>query len=439
MIYTKMPKLIVLISGLFFWGISIAQTSLSLAEAINQTMVNNSQIKIADYEHLAAISDVDKMKSIYLPQVEASATGSITNLPLHAFGTKLQQGGIAQTDFDPASLNAPSSISNLNTQLMVRQPIINLDANAMKKALVAKSGAYQQQIIRTKNVLKHHVMQAYLRLQITYQMQGVLLQAKKTAEANLKLANDNLEAGYLQRADVLAVEVRINEIYNQLFQTENNIQNISDQLSFLMGSGFGQKYMPENQLEYIDESQILLAELPMSRSDIKAMEMQVNAQTLMVDATEKASLPRVNAFGSYELNNNLGFDDSQHGYMLGLQASWLIFNGNKNRSDVGKAKIELEKSQTQLTQMITQNKLELIVAKRKLLEAKNSILLAEKSIEQARESLRVKTDRFAEGLEKTTEILIAETTVSQKEMEKVEAIFQYQLAYADLFLMLEQN
>ena len=80
---------------------------------------------------------------------------------------------------------------------MVRQPILNLDAKAMKEALSAKSDAYNQQAIRTKHVLKNHVVQAYLQLQLMYEAKDVLLQAKETAMANLKLTKDNLDAGYI--------------------------------------------------------------------------------------------------------------------------------------------------------------------------------------------------------------------------------------------------
>lgn len=426
-----------------FIKISTAQnnngTPLNLEDALERTVANNQQIKIAGFEHAAALEDVEKMKSIYLPQIEAIATGSATNTPLNAFGTKLQQGAISQADFNPADLNEPSSISNLNTQLMVKQPIINMDAAAMRKAVFSKSEAYQYQAARTEKVLRHHVVQAYLQLQLTYKMLDVLNQAKATTEANLKLANDNMEAGYIQRADVLAVQVRLNEIETQIFQTENNIQSISDQLSFLMGSGYGEKFFPDDKLEYIDESAILMSELQMTRSDIMAMERQVDAHQFMLEAAEKKNYPRVNAFGSYELNNSFDFDDSQHGYLVGLQASWLLFNGNKNKSDVRKAKIELEKSRMQLAQFISQNQMEFEMAKRKMTDAQMKIGLAEKSIEQSKESLRIKTDRFAEGLERTTDVLIAETTVAQKEMEYAEAVFQYKLAYAELLLMLEQN
>ncbi|MCP4123988.1 MAG: TolC family protein [Bacteroidetes bacterium] len=412
--------------------------SLSLEEAVDRTMKGNRQIRVADYEYQSAQSDVNKMKSYYLPQVDATVTGSASNLPLNAFGMKLNHGAIEQTDFIPSSLNNPSSITNLQSQFMIKQPIMNLDARSMKNAMVARSEAYGQQIERTKEHLEFEVTKAYLQLQLTYEVVDVLEKAMETAQANLKLAEDNLEAGYIQKADVLSVELRINEIENQLFEARSNILNASDQLSFMMGSSYGTAYTPSDTLSDSDASAILADGLPMNRSDIMAMEYQVSAQESMLESAKKAKLPRINAFGSYEVNNPLDFADAAHGYVVAVQASWNIFNGNKNRSAVQKAKIDLDKTSTGLEQMIAQSELELEVAKRKMVDARNKIDLSESAIGQSNEFLRIKTDRYEEGLEKTTDILMAETDVAQKEMNYIEAVYHYQLAHAQIKLLLEQ-
>lgn len=429
--------------GFFIPALIAAQnritTNLSLNEALEKMKANNHQIKAAHFDFIAAHSDIDQMQSLYLPQIEATATGSVNNLPLHAFGNRLQQGAIEQADFLPEKLNSPSAITNLQTQFMVRQPILNLDGRAMKDAAIAKKNALEQQSLRTQKVLRHQVIQTYLQLQLTYEMEAVLLQAKSTAEANLKLTRDNLEAGYVQLADVLAVELRINELDHQLLETEQNIQNASDQLSFLMGESLGTQYQPVGTLTEQDNSPILLAKAPTDRSDLLAMQHQISAQKHQLTALQKANVPRLNAFGYYELNNNLDFQDAQHGYLIGIQASWRIFNGNKDKSAIQKAQIELEKHQTALNQLMAKNDLELKVAKRKMEEAQNKINLTKKAIAQAEEVLRIKTNRYEEGLEKTTDVLIAETKVAQMQMNYKEALYLYQKAYADILFSLEQN
>ncbi|MDC9723078.1 MAG: TolC family protein, partial [Urechidicola sp.] len=51
------------------------------------------------------------------------------------------------------------------------------------------------------------------------------------------------------------------------------------------------------------------------------------------------------------------------------------------------------------------------------------------ALEQSKESLRIRTNRFKEGLEKTTDLLLAETQYAQKQLEYYKTIFEYNYAY----------
>eukprot|EP00918_Siedleckia_nematoides_P057711 GHVU01125800.1.p1 GENE.GHVU01125800.1~~GHVU01125800.1.p1 ORF type:complete len:103 (+),score=8.41 GHVU01125800.1:1-309(+) len=71
-----------------------------------------------------------------------------------------------------------------------------------------------------------------------------------------------------------------------------------------------------------------------NRSDIKAMQLATNAYEAMNKADKMAFLPRLNAFGSYELYDDQIFQGSANGYLFGAQLSWDIFQGSKR---IGKA------------------------------------------------------------------------------------------------------
>jgi len=49
------------------------------------------------------------------------------------------------------------------------------------------------------------------------------------------LVNDNFKQGHLQKADVLAVEILVTEVMNQLQTAKSDVANASNYLSFLMG------------------------------------------------------------------------------------------------------------------------------------------------------------------------------------------------------------
>ena len=67
-----------------------------------------------------------------------------------------------------------------------------------------------------------------------------------------------------------------------------------------------------------------------------------------------------------------------------------------------------------------------------LTDAENKLNLTQLALEQSKESLRIRTDRFEEGLEKTSDLLAAETQYAQKQLEYYQTIFEYNYAQAYL-------
>ena len=74
---------------------------------------------------------------------------------------------------------------------------------------------------------------------------AALQKANATSEATLKYVENNFKQGYLQKTDVLSVQVRVNEVKNQLQYAKSNVQNASDYLAFLLQEDMtGKVYQP---------------------------------------------------------------------------------------------------------------------------------------------------------------------------------------------------
>jgi outer membrane protein TolC len=145
-----------------------------------------------------------------------------------------------------------------------------------------------------------------------------------------------------------------------------------------------------------------------------------------------AFLPRLNAFANYQLYDNQVFQGDANGYLIGAQLSWDIFQGSKRFGKAQKSKAEFEKSKLEYKQYVSQSNLELNKAKRAFLDAENRLKLTILALEQSEESLRIRTNRFKEGLEKTSDLLIAETQYAQKQLEYYQTIFEYNYTQAYL-------
>ena len=167
-----------------------------------------------------------------------------------------------------------------------------------------------------------------------------------------------------------------------------------------------------------------------NRSDIKAMQLASKAYEAISKADKMAFLPRLNAFGSYEMYDDKIFQAAANGYIVGAQLSWDIFQGSKRFGKAQKSRAEFEKSKLEYNQYVSKSKLELNKARRMLIDAENKLNLSKLALDQSEESLRIRTNRFKEGLEKTSDLLMAETQYAQKQLEYYQTIFEYNYALA---------
>jgi outer membrane protein TolC len=400
-------------------------------EVLSRVSENNTSIKISEEDFIQAKADYRQTNAIFLPNITASHTGIATTNPLMAFGSKLNQAILTESDFNPDLLNNPSQIENFATKFEIQQPLINLDGIYQRKAAKSKMEAMSLKTERTQDYLAFEVDKAYMQLQLAHKAVDVLEKALEAANANKKLADNSLKQGYLQRADVLNVEVRVTEVQNQLQSTKSNVQNASNYLSFLMNDDTYVVYIPTDTLAV---SVFTMEDKTISenRSDIKAMELASNAYEAMNKADKMAFLPSLNAFGSYELYDDQIFQADASGYLFGAQLSWDVFQGSKRFGKAQKSKSEFEKSKLEYQQYVSQSNLELNKAKRAFLDAENKLKLTKLALQQSEESLRIRTNRFKEGLEKTSDLLMAETQYAQKQLEHYQTIFEYNYAQAYL-------
>jgi len=372
----------------------------------NEVMVaaheNNNLLKIGEQNLLSSKGSYNQTNAVFLPNISASHTGISTTNPLMAFGSKLNQEILTQNDFNPNLLNDPSQIQSFSTKVEVKQPILNLDGIFARK---------------------------YMQLQLAYKVATVMETSEKAVLESLRIATNRFQQGYLQKADMLAVEVRVTEIKNKLQYSHSNIENASNYLSVLMGDTSFKLFKPLDSLKTIQEGVVDNTSV-IDRADLKAMQYGVEAYKQMLKADKMNFLPRLNAFGSYELYDDELFKTGANGYLFGAQLSWTILEGASRFGKVQQSKAEFEKAKIEYKQYEVESKVELNKALRSLDDAKNNLELTRLAVEQSKEAYRIRTNRFKEGLEKTSDLLLAEAQYSQKHLEYYTTMYQYNYALA---------
>ncbi len=399
----------------------------SLQQALNLAEKNNREILKSIAEVNGAKADNLKAMASFLPAVELSSTYSSTNDALYSFMYKLQRQVVSQADFNPALLNDPGTNDMFNTQVSVMQPIINVDAWNGKSAASSALKATQFKSEFTKEHVLFAVKQTYFALQLAKNRLSVIEKAHSAASAYLKMAEDNMKQGYLKEADVLSVKVRVLELEAQKKEAENQIQSVSEMLNFLTGRDINATIQIADHIEKIDFSAKGISDVS-NRADVLAMRYGMKAREQMKNSALMKFVPRINGFGMYNMyDENIGGFDA-NSWMFGVSLQWKLFNGGQNLGNYKKAKAEFNYSQNDYHQYLDKGNMELSGALRNIHVNESNVLTYQTASQQAKESLRIRTNRYKEGMERTSDLLAAEATYAESELKYLNAIYQYNIS-----------
>lgn len=403
---------------------------ISLDKALQAAIANNRNIRLAELDGKIAEANYKQTQAIFLPQVGFSYTAMSTDNPLNVFGYKLQQQSIKQSDFNPDLLNNPSSASDVMTKVDVRQPLVNVDMWFMRKGAAKQIELYQLKTQRTNEYIQFEVKKALLQLQLAYRGKGVLDEALFTAQELFAFISNRVEQGLLQQSDALNEQVQIKTIESNLAEAKSNIRNASDYISYLMGVPYGAIYKPDKTTEPFTTTAAIVTAVPTSRADFSATNKAIEAQELMIRSQKLAYLPRLNAFGSYQFNDKTLTGFGSNAYLAGIQLSWDLFDGNKRKNVIATKRLEKQKLEEQLSEQQIQSQLELNKTLRQLDDARFKIQQQQLAVTHATDALRILKNRHEQGLVNTTDVLMAQTQLSQQQLALAQAEFNYNLTYA---------
>ena len=439
----KKPHLSLLLFILIIPFFAHSQTGirLSLQDALKLAEENNLTAKSAEARELAARGSYRMTNSIFLPGLTVSSTGIATNDPLSSFGFKLKQEIVTQADFDPTTLNDPSRINNFSTKVEVQQPILNIDGLYARKAAKNQYDALTLQTRRVKENVRFEVKKAYYRLELATNAVAVFKKSVDLAANALKQTQDFEQQGLVKHADALEAMVRFDERQNQLAEAQNNLQAANEFLAHLLGLDLSTPIEPNDSMP-LSPTQVPWntgAPTLENRSDVQAIQKQLEGAENMLKAEKMKFVPRVNAFGSYEWNDPKLLGTSANSYMLGATLSWNLFGGYKNIGSTQHASAQLQEARYNYQDYLSQSQLQINQAKRNTELKFQQVQTGKLAKEQAAESFRIRSDRFRQGLEKTTDLLQSEALSSQKNLEYIQAIYNYQQSVFELELLLEKD
>jgi outer membrane protein TolC len=414
---------------------------LSLSEALEQARTESFPVRTAAAKRQGATAQKRRSLGVFLPRITAQEQGFATTDPVNAFGFKLQQERFSQQDFQIDGLNTPDRVDHFATQLEVQQPIVNLDGLYARRAAADGVRAATQMEQRTRAVVDFRVKKGYYGLLLADERVAVIDSALSAARSNQDQAEALFEQGIINRADMLAARVRVLDLESQRTEATAARSTAADRLRFLLGIEDAARIEPTDTLarEAITIGPLAPDRINQERSDMKALQAQADAAREQVRARWLAFVPTLNAQARVGWYDDTPFGTNGNSWTAGASLTWSVFEGFQQVGRAQQAEAELQQAEIALQEQALQNEVDLASALRDLEATRQRIEQARSAVEQSKESLRIRTDRYAEGLARTTDLLQAEATLAERRLALLNALYQHNLTVYRLELLTERS
>ncbi|NGP87680.1 TolC family protein [Fodinibius halophilus] len=413
---------------------------INLQEALAITEEASFEIRMAEADMEMVRSQYRQTNAVFLPQLSIEETGISTNDPLNVFGFKLKQEAVTQADFNPTRLNDPDVYDNFTTTFKAQQPLFNADAIFQRRAVKNQLEAAKKQMEGTIQHVRYQVKDTYYQLQLMEKQDQVITKSLEMARENERQAKNYYEQDMINKADYLAAKVRVLELKSRQSKVRDQRKTVQDNFRYLLNIDEDIRIVATDSLQMRPGiSDDMIDPENTTNAKIEAMKYRMSAAKEMQRSSKFNFVPSINLFGSYEFNDEVLFGTQGDSYMIGATLKWDLFKGFKNVGKVMESKAQYKKAELAYESSLFKNKMEIQQAQRSLGQAQEQLKFAEASVEQADEDFRIRNNRYEQGMEKTTDLLQAETKLLQSKLQRLNALYQYNLSVATLELLLERE
>lgn len=423
--------------------------SLSLNEAIETALKDNRNLNVARLEIENADSQVDEALGNAYPSLDFNARYTRNFKPPVQFLPKLFFSGEAEdTELVPVRFGSDNSVS---ADLSLQQVLFNSAVFTGVGTSKVYAKISRQQLRAETSMLVSDVTRAYYLALLGKEVLSVNQELLRNAEANYKDAQALYEAGLRAEFDAIRAEVSVENQRPMVVDAQNNYEAALDNLKLLLGYQDVTKVKLElsGSLErpaVLDESEPNLEELVRTmmanNPQIEALNLSTDVNKELISINKSEYLPTLALFATWRYDaqaDNFGDLDFQPGVFAGLNLSLNLYNGGRTNAKVEQARVDFDKTRFQTAQLEAALKTQLEGTMRRIDYARKRIKAGDRTIAQAERAYKIATTTYKAGTGTQLQINDADLALAQARLNQLNAVFDYNIAKADLETLLGEN
>ena len=413
---------------------------LSLRDAMNMALENNSRIKAARFTSQATQHGVEIANARYLPAVSLEETLVASSSPVNAFMMKLDEGRFTANDFVISNLNNPSAQHDFKTVLSVQQPLFVPSLSPLKEFAAKDAQKSELELDAARQNTAFQVFCTYLEVQKADAHLIASDKAVADARENMRLATVRTSAGVGLKSDELRSRTHLSMVEQQYISARNNLTLVNMKLALLIGLPEDNNYEISGFQENIAVPAIsdkVIGEALESRVELRQSQVDIEKSDAALRLARSEYLPTVGAFASYQLNaKDAPFTSDNNAWTAGVSLKWQLFDGFRTNSERKRALSGQSAAREMLESVSKDVRYQLKESYIRRDEAGKRLEVSRHALLDAEETVRLLTKRYENSLATLVELLDAQTALNQSRANLVETEAGYVLAGGRVYYMM---
>jgi len=266
--------------------------------------------------------------------------------------------------------------------------------------------------------------------------------------AQKDVAENFYEVGMSPLNDLLQAQASLANARQGFTVAQNNLAIAKSQFNIVLRRPVNAAVEIQDILDYlpfVHDFDYCLDTARENRLEISIADLEIEIAEKEVELARKDYFPSVNLRGNY---TRTGDDYKAHGgegisdsasWQIQAVAEWDFWEWGRTHFGVREKLHRLSQAQYQRSQILDNIELEVKTAFLRTKESEDNIITVEKAIEQAKENFRINQERFKEQVATTTDVLDAQTLLSNTLTNYFNALYDFKISKATLYRSMGQE
>ena len=289
---------------------------------------------------------------------------------------------------------------------------------------------------------------AYFSILKSQKLMAVAEDTVKQVAAQKEVAENMYQVGMSPLNDLLQSQVQLANDKQRFITAQNNLEISKSQFNTLLRRSVNAPVAIVDILDYTPfehDINYCLTQADQNRLELQVADLEVQIAEKDYQLSKGNYFPSIDLTGNWsrrgtewDVDGGEGIADKKF-WDIRATATWDFWQWGRTRYGVKEKLSRLSQAKYRKENIFDNIELEVKQAFLKTKESEKNITTIEKAIEQAKENLRITEERYKEQVSTTTDVLVAQTLLTETMTNYYNALYDFKIAKAVLYRAMGQE